>query len=82
MAGELSGNIAEQTGKLLGTLHRKPGSVKISPGQFDNTPLFQELRISPYLLTTAERHPELASIFETESAAPGANAAGAGPWRL
>jgi aminoglycoside phosphotransferase (APT) family kinase protein len=35
---------------------------------FDTTPVFFQLRIEPFLLTTGAKHPELRPLFETEAA--------------
>lgn len=66
-AGEISRPVAAQAGTCLGLLHREAWGRKDLAHQFDNTPLFHELRISPYLLTTGERHPDLAPFFEKEA---------------
>jgi len=68
MAGELSETVAARAGQLLGQLHaatwRDPEVAKA----FDNTPLFCDLRVDPYLRTTGQRHPALQVLFEAESA--------------
>jgi aminoglycoside phosphotransferase (APT) family kinase protein len=66
-AGEFSGEIAEQVGGLLGSLHRNAWGRKDLARQFDNLALFHELRVAPYLLTAAQRHPDLASPLESEA---------------
>lgn len=65
-AGEISHEAAAAAGHSLGVLHRETWARDGLARRFDNTPLFHELRLSPYLLTTAERHPELAPHFEGE----------------
>jgi len=63
-SGQVSVEVATQAGASLGVLHRTAWGHPDLREKFDNTPLFHELRIAPYLLTTAERHPALAPHFE------------------
>jgi aminoglycoside phosphotransferase (APT) family kinase protein len=67
-AGDLSPEVAAQVGTVLGTLHRHAWGCEEVAARFDNTPLFRELRIAPYLLTSAQRHPDLAQVLEAEAA--------------
>lgn len=67
----LSGNCkienASIAGKVLATIHRHTwGDQKIQT-DFESTQNFHQLRIEPYLLTTAKRHPDLATCIRTEA---------------
>ena len=66
-AGEFTRRVAARTGERLGTLHRNGWAREDLARRFGNAALFHELRIAPYLLTTASRHPELAPLFEREA---------------
>lgn len=66
-AGEMSRHVAGRAGASLGTLHHAAWGREDLARRFDNTPLFHALRIAPYLLTTAERHPDLAHHFQEEA---------------
>lgn len=67
LVGDLRPAVAQSAGKSLATLHRRSWQNEDIAARFDNTPLFFELRISPYLLTSAERHPELADWLREEA---------------
>lgn len=54
-------------GDHLGHIHRRTWGDDGMRREFDNTGLFHQLRVSPYLLTTAERHPALASALRDEA---------------
>lgn len=64
---EFSGETAAQTGRLLGSLHRQGWGQEDLARRFDSGALFHELRVSPYLLTSAARHPKLASLLKAEA---------------
>ncbi len=67
MEGALSAASAARVGELLGRLHAAGWGREDLARRFDNTPLFHELRVAPYLLTTGDRHPELARYFQAEA---------------
>lgn len=52
--GEIDAGFAAQVGAALARIHAEPAKG------FDNFAQFHALRIEPYLLTTAERHPDVA----------------------
>lgn len=54
--GELSEATAGEAGRLLGTIHRGTWGSEEIARRFRNTDLFRQLRVDPYLRTTAERH--------------------------
>lgn len=59
---------AAQAGKILGTIHRQTAGDTEAARNFDTTPVFHQLRIEAYLLTTGARHPGLRKFFEREAA--------------
>jgi tRNA A-37 threonylcarbamoyl transferase component Bud32 len=59
IGGEVSPATARAVGELLGRLHRaSAGSAELA-SEFDTTGNFHALRLEPYLLATARRHPEV-----------------------
>lgn len=67
MRGIAEVSIVETVAQSLGRIHdgttQRPDLAK----QFDTLKNFHELRIDPYLLTTAQRHPELEEHFHCEA---------------
>lgn len=59
LKGVIDKSFAEQVGKTLGRIHAYSAADKDVSKRFPTDDLFFALRIEPYLLTTAERHPEL-----------------------
>lgn len=53
--------------RLLGEIHRRSAGDEEAARSFDTTSNFHKIRVEPYLLTTASRHPKLRSLFEVES---------------
>ena len=51
---------AEAIGKLLGQIHHHSTQADFDVSGFDNRDDFYSLRIEPYLIFTAEKHPQLA----------------------
>jgi aminoglycoside phosphotransferase (APT) family kinase protein len=67
MRGVAEVAIAETAASSLGRIHRQTARRSELAKQFDTLKNFHELRIEPYLLTTAERHPKLADHFHRET---------------
>lgn len=67
LAGEVDAGIAAQAGTILGQIHRTSWLDEAAATTFDSTQNFFELRLDPYLLTTAKRHPALAPQLQAES---------------
>lgn len=67
MQGDLREPVAAIAGRTLAMLHAQTWQNAAIAAQFDNTALFHELRISPYLLTAAERNPALSDWLQQES---------------
>jgi len=57
----------ESAARLLATIHRQTAGKSRLHKQFDNTDNFYDLRIESYLIQTARRHPNLATIIEAEA---------------
>lgn len=55
---------APRVGALLGRIHAASTGPEFDPGQFQNRDDFRALRIEPYLLFTAGKHPDLAAGIE------------------
>lgn len=58
---------ARHAGILLGQIHHHSFADPIAARQFDGTANFRELRISPYLDYTAERHPDVSDTILEEA---------------
>ncbi|MCA9062793.1 MAG: aminoglycoside phosphotransferase family protein [Planctomycetaceae bacterium] len=67
LAGVADRKWARRAGSLLATIHRQSTGDSSVRSLFQTTPNFFQLRIEPYLLATAERHPELRSCFQSEA---------------
>lgn len=63
--GKVDPLAAAAVGTLLGRLHAASADDRELLEQFDTSANFHALRLEPYLLTTAARHPQLAQRLET-----------------
>lgn len=68
LAGEADDSTARLAGTVLGRLHAASWLDDTARQRFDTLPNFHALRIEPYLLTTANRVPEVADILRAEAA--------------
>jgi 5-methylthioribose kinase len=68
VAGVVEPLAAAAVGGLLGRLHAASAGDCTLRTQFDTTDNFHALRLDPYLLTTAARHPQLAARIEALAA--------------
>ncbi len=68
MAGEVDVGFAALVGARLGRLHAASAHRKDLAVAFDTTDSFYALRLEPYLLATARRHPALALRLESLAA--------------
>lgn len=59
MKGETNADFAAKVGSFLGEIHAKSAFDQDVAKRFSTDRLFFALRIEPYLLATAEKHPEL-----------------------
>jgi len=65
--GRIEPRFAAQVGDALACIHTATSHNSDLAARFDNGALFQALRIEPYLLFTARKHPDLAQSIETEA---------------
>jgi aminoglycoside phosphotransferase (APT) family kinase protein len=63
--GEAQANHAHEVGRRLATIHACAALEPALATRFDHTPLFEAIRIEPYLLATARRHPDLSEHLLT-----------------
>lgn len=68
LAGEGDESTARLAGTVLGRLHAGSWLDEVARARFDTLPNFTALRIEPYLLTTADRVPEVADLLRAEAA--------------
>lgn len=68
LAGNAHAEHAGRAGKLLAQIHRRSAGDPEAINRFDTTSNFFQLRIEPYLLATADKHPPLRPFFEAEAA--------------
>ena len=68
LAGEADESTAQLAGDVLGRLHAASWLDEVARARFDTLPNFTALRIEPYLLTTADRVPQVADILHAEAA--------------
>lgn len=61
MAGKVVPSTAKAVGEVLGRLHAASARDASLPAAFDTIENFYALRLEPYLLATASRHPSLSS---------------------
>lgn len=66
LAGQGEIGQASAAGTLLGRIHRATWNEAALHAEFDTTENFHDLRLEPYLLATAERHPELRPLMLAE----------------
>lgn len=60
-AGRCDPAFAARVGATIGSIHAATAGDAAVAARFDTTPLFVALRLEPYLLATATRHPALAA---------------------
>ncbi len=67
LAGAANPEHARRAGTILGKLHRGTWDNAEVRRRFATLPLFQSLRLDPYLRTTAARVPEVRELLEAEA---------------
>jgi aminoglycoside phosphotransferase (APT) family kinase protein len=67
MNGRFEVDWARQAGSLLGKIHSASRNDPRLAVRFDTMDAFGQLRIEPYLIATASRHPELALLLQAEA---------------
>jgi aminoglycoside phosphotransferase (APT) family kinase protein len=68
LGGEGDPRIAAEAGRLLGQIHAHSERDADARERFRTVANFEQLRIEPYLLTTARRYPALKDSLEAEAA--------------
>jgi aminoglycoside phosphotransferase (APT) family kinase protein len=68
IAGTCRVEHARAAGRMLGKIHRLTRGDVLLAKTFDTITNFRQLRLEPYLLATASRHPDLKEIFSAEVA--------------
>jgi aminoglycoside phosphotransferase (APT) family kinase protein len=63
LAGRVNQALAAEVGARLAAIHSAFAADPLSPGAFATDVIFQPIRIEPYLLATAQRHPDLAPVL-------------------
>ena len=72
LAGQADPAVARRVGDTLGRLHRASWGDPAARSRFATLKNFTDLRISPYLLSTAERVPDLRRLLRAEAQRLGA----------
>ncbi|WP_428940266.1 phosphotransferase family protein [Fontivita pretiosa] len=67
MHGRIDPRHAAMAGSILGTIHARSAGDPHAERTFATDRNFHELRIEPYLLTTARRHPDLQPVIDAEA---------------
>jgi aminoglycoside phosphotransferase (APT) family kinase protein len=67
LAGVCEASTAGQIGSMLGIIHKRSADDAEARDTFATLKDFEQLRIDPYLLATAKKHPELAGLFREEA---------------
>ncbi len=67
LRGEARAEHAKQAAGILGAIHAHSANDADVAARFNTTKNFTELRIDPYLLTTAGRHPDLKHLIHAEA---------------
>ena len=68
LAGQANASHARHAGNVLAQIHRHSADDAEARRLFDTTPVFFQLRLEPFLLTTGAKHPALRPLFEVEAA--------------
>lgn len=62
--GEVDVSFARAVGDTLGRIHAYAAARPERAAQFDTDAIFFDIRLEPYLLATARKHPELAAVLQ------------------
>lgn len=65
LAGDVNFSVARKAGELLGKLMNAVRSNPLLCEKFQSRTVFDQLRIDPYYRTTAARHPEVRTAYES-----------------
>ena len=64
LAGRVDPDVAAEVGRRLGQIHSSFARDALGPQHFATDGIFRAIRIEPYLLATAEAHPDLAPVLQ------------------
>jgi aminoglycoside phosphotransferase (APT) family kinase protein len=67
LAGTIEPDTASNAGGTLGRIHRESWQDPEAGRLFSTDQHFHDLRIAPYLLASAEKHPEIAGLIHAEA---------------
>ncbi|MFZ5831931.1 MAG: phosphotransferase family protein [Planctomycetota bacterium] len=67
LQGRFDRDVASRAAAILGEIHRRSSDDPAARRLFDSTGNFRELRIEPYLVTTAGRHPPIEAPMLAEA---------------
>lgn len=67
LAGQIHLSLARQAGALLGEIHARTWADEAAQRDFATLENFDQLRLDPYLRTTAARHPEVGAALLAEA---------------
>lgn len=67
LAGEANPSIAARAAGILGEIHASSWHDPVAAERFDTTAHFRELRIDPYFIATAVKHPDLQAFILTDA---------------
>lgn len=62
-AGRADAAFSREVGRRLALIHRAHAADRATAAAFATDAIFHAIRLEPYLLATAERHPDLASVL-------------------
>jgi aminoglycoside phosphotransferase (APT) family kinase protein len=64
LQGQIDPDFAASVGDALGRIHQLSANSAELAQRFKSDPEFYSLRLEPYLLATAQKHPELAAVLQ------------------
>ena len=67
LSGTVVRETADDAGRTLGRIHRESWNDPEAAGLLATDRHFHELRIAPYLLASADKHPEIAGLIHAEA---------------
>ena len=80
-AGRADPAFAREVGRRLAVIHRAHAGDEATAAAFATDAIFHAIRLEPYLLATAKRHPDLAPQLTGACRGDGRDARDAGAWR-
>ena len=65
LAGRVDVDLARRVGQRLGAIHQASAGSQALAQQFDTAEFFDDIRLSPYLRASADKHPDLSARLNT-----------------